>query len=685
MQCLSPRLLKVPFVCQILRCGGALAPTSDKGAYVISDTWLSEGHAGTGASRGALRRSSHWVAESAKFRTSEWSAVSLKPRGLLFAPFPRSEIAHRKGESQGSGKVICVSGYTGVWRTSLKELIKRTSAQQVNSLTKKCTHLISFAGNTQKHIKAVEWGVKVVNHLWLHDSITMWSWQPEEAYSMCGKEAIDTGWLTLLQDEDAIQNGVVVDETLLPLPKEEKAPGAGCGGTGAGKLLPLAPWDLPCLSGSASPASSPRLSAEDATAARVRKWMEASTANEASAHALAGQEALTETDERVSGRCQDLAAKVVASREQAVAKNRTGGTVAVARPAVGRSDGGAGGARGIEGADQGRRKRVEDHGRGDAGGARTTGEQEVKDAVDTGGERTEEVAGARRYSKLAAAHGGGGGGASTNASPLASGGADAGGGSVGLAGEPAREDAGARRQTSRTTESKVPRDKPKGSARKAARDSAAVEAATETAAAAADEDSGVCGSKRRTRASAAEQQKSKKAKSCRGMVARGRGAAEGFGGRGAVPERISAGVPQAVMHQKAKVIMVCGNEAERKRLASAIVKLGGATSVSSHSFDVDATHVLTTSLQRTEKLMCACAKGLWVLRPEFVYDSLRKGVWLPEVSLPLPPSFPPSPPPPLTPCSRLLCRCLSTYTRMRAQMALCVCVCVCVCVIYICR
>ena len=35
---------------------------------------------------------------------------------------------------------------------ALKELIKRSGATQANSLTKKCTHLISFSGNTQKHV-----------------------------------------------------------------------------------------------------------------------------------------------------------------------------------------------------------------------------------------------------------------------------------------------------------------------------------------------------------------------------------------------------------------------------------------------------------------------------------------------------------------------------------------------------
>ena len=76
--------------------------------------------------------------------------------------------------------------------------------------------------------------------------------------------------------------------------------------------------------------------------------------------------------------------------------------------------------------------------------------------------------------------------------------------------------------------------------------------------------------------------------------------------------------------------MVCGSASERKKLAGAIAALGNATSVSSHTFVADATHVLAAELKRTEKLMCACAKGLWVLRPEFVLKSLEGGSWLPE-------------------------------------------------------
>ncbi len=131
-------------------------------------------------------------------------------------------------------------------------MLKNTGAEQVNSLTKRCTHLISFAGNTQKHVKvlrgvflaellllyyciitallllyccftaallllcccfttallllyccfaiallllccqAIEWGVKVVNHLWLLDSIRVWRWEPEAPYlAACGKEMLE--------------------------------------------------------------------------------------------------------------------------------------------------------------------------------------------------------------------------------------------------------------------------------------------------------------------------------------------------------------------------------------------------------------------------------------------------------------------------------------------------------------
>ena len=101
---------------------------------------------------------------------------------------------------------------------ALKELIKRSGATQANSLTKKCTHLISFSGNTQKHVKALEWGVKVVNHLWLHDSLVTWRWQSETGYErVCGKEVLDNGWWSELSADQWEEKCVLfVDPLLLP-------------------------------------------------------------------------------------------------------------------------------------------------------------------------------------------------------------------------------------------------------------------------------------------------------------------------------------------------------------------------------------------------------------------------------------------------------------------------------------
>eukprot|EP00947_MAST-08B_sp_MAST-8B-sp1_P004737 g4737.t1 len=49
-----------------------------------------------------------------------------------------------------------------------------------------------------------------------------------------------------------------------------------------------------------------------------------------------------------------------------------------------------------------------------------------------------------------------------------------------------------------------------------------------------------------------------------------------------------------------------------------------------HRFDGDCTHVVMTSMKRTEKYLGACAAGLWVLRAAYLADSLAAGRFLPE-------------------------------------------------------
>jgi hypothetical protein len=424
-----------------------------------------------------------------------------------------------------------------------------------------------------------------------------------------------------------LESSVVLDATLLPQPRPEHTePWAGGVGSGAGRLLPLSPWYLPRLSGSCS------------TAASVCKSMRApaQTANEAVVHALASPKPLAgaakSTAKTVLGRPQEPAAEVAVFTEQMAAKKRPREHLLSEPPqAVDGSHGTTGaGASASEWAKLVRRKRGEDE-KGDAKGVGVESEMKVEEEVqgERARKRAEDLHGVRRYSKPAAARGGGGGGGTStfNSSSSSGTGNQSGGIVCPPVEEAVCEDATARRRMSQTKENREshepiesqqpkeshepkewhePKDKHKGSAKNATPDAAVVEATVEAATvllaktAAAENESGVGGNKRRTRASVAQGQQSKKPTGCRGPVTRRGGVRGGvWGGRS---EHIGVGVPRATTQQSEKVIMVCGSEAERKQLAAAIVTLGGATSVSSHYFDMDATHVLTTRHKnKTEK------------------------------------------------------------------------------------
>ena len=42
------------------------------------------------------------------------------------------------------------------------------------------------------------------------------------------------------------------------------------------------------------------------------------------------------------------------------------------------------------------------------------------------------------------------------------------------------------------------------------------------------------------------------------------------------------------------------------------------------------THLVVLSLKRTEKALCALARGVWLVQPAWVVDSAAAGRWLPE-------------------------------------------------------
>lgn len=74
---------------------------------------------------------------------------------------------------------ICISNYTGEARIYLENLIKATGAEFTKKFKQDNTHLVTAHKNSEKCEAADEWGVHVVNHLWL-----------EESYAKCKEQTL---------------------------------------------------------------------------------------------------------------------------------------------------------------------------------------------------------------------------------------------------------------------------------------------------------------------------------------------------------------------------------------------------------------------------------------------------------------------------------------------------------------
>jgi hypothetical protein len=91
-------------------------------------------------------------------------------RRMMHYPRPRDDIP---GFEQYK---ISISSYTGEARVYLENLVKATGAEFTKTFKQDNTHLITAHKNSEKCEAAVEWGVMVLNHLWL-----------EESYAKCKK------------------------------------------------------------------------------------------------------------------------------------------------------------------------------------------------------------------------------------------------------------------------------------------------------------------------------------------------------------------------------------------------------------------------------------------------------------------------------------------------------------------
>ena len=77
-----------------------------------------------------------------------------------------------------------------------------------------------------------------------------------------------------------------------------------------------------------------------------------------------------------------------------------------------------------------------------------------------------------------------------------------------------------------------------------------------------------------------------------------------------------------------RVFMVSDFSVQQMRLMEeAIVRLGGRMTKEPTSFDPLATHLITGSVARTEKVVISAASGLWILHPSFLTESLSRGKW----------------------------------------------------------
>ena len=161
-------------------------------------------------------RTSEWVLDCCRMRTSVWPSGVFEWKGWDLLPHPGHGIRPVEGVHTF---VITITGYTGLHREILKTLIEKSGAQFTARLTRANTHLLCNAATTKKAIAANKWNrhitkhtqhgsgssvsglklVKVVNHLWIMDSILSWTWQPCDNYTRPGQ---DIKADSLRKDED---------------------------------------------------------------------------------------------------------------------------------------------------------------------------------------------------------------------------------------------------------------------------------------------------------------------------------------------------------------------------------------------------------------------------------------------------------------------------------------------------
>ncbi|KAJ5297623.1 hypothetical protein PENANT_c005G10437 [Penicillium antarcticum] len=106
------------------------------------------------------------------YRLMTFNTYTSPLRRLLHYPVSRTGIPGFQGLK------ISLSNYVGEARIYLENLIAAAGAECTKTLKQENTHLITAHGTSEKCNAAKEWGLEVVNHLWLEDSYAKWKLQP---------------------------------------------------------------------------------------------------------------------------------------------------------------------------------------------------------------------------------------------------------------------------------------------------------------------------------------------------------------------------------------------------------------------------------------------------------------------------------------------------------------------------
>ena len=101
-------------------------------------------------------------------QTDEWTSPT---RRMLHYPVAK------EGLPGFPGMMISLSNYSGDARSYLENLIFAAGATCTKTLKQDNTHLITAHDTSEKCAAAREWGVHVVNHLWLEESYARWRLQ----------------------------------------------------------------------------------------------------------------------------------------------------------------------------------------------------------------------------------------------------------------------------------------------------------------------------------------------------------------------------------------------------------------------------------------------------------------------------------------------------------------------------